>query len=113
MAYTEAVRNVALDSIEVFQVRMHSADPGAAGTTAELGTKTAATFAAASVGERLLSTDVELTGLGAGQAVTHVSLWGSGGTPFLGGFAIAGGSGGTANAAGEYTLLASTTKMTV
>ena len=112
MAYTEAVRNKALDDILVIQVQMHSADPGATGVTAAVGAKTAATFAAASGGERLLSTDVAFTALGASQAVSHVSLWTTGGTTFLGGFALSGGSDGTANAAGEYTLKATTTKMT-
>jgi hypothetical protein len=56
--------------------------------------------------------DAEFTGLAASQAVSHFSIWLNSSTVFKGGFPLAGGSDGNANAAGEYTLKATTTKMT-
>jgi len=112
MPYSATALNQALDGITVDQVRLHSDNPGSAGTDNALGSLTAATFSAASGGERLLASDVELTGLGASQAVSHFSIWLNSGTVFKGGFPLAGGSDTNANAAGEYTLKATTTKMT-
>jgi hypothetical protein len=111
MPYAVTARNLALDAITVDRVRLHSGDPGSAGTDNTLGSLTAATFNAAASGERLLNTDVTLTGLGASASVTHFSLWLNSGTVFRGGFAITSGDT-NANAAGEYTLKATTTKMT-
>jgi hypothetical protein len=111
MPYAVTARNLALDAITVDRVRLHSADPGASGTDNALGSLTAATFNAASSGERLLNADVTLTSLGANQAVSHFSLWLNSGTVFRGGFAITSGDT-NANSAGEYTLKATTTKMT-
>lgn len=111
MSYSVTARNQALDGIIVDRVRLHSAAPGVTGTDNALGTLTAATFSAAGSGERLLSGDVTLTGLGASATVSHFSLWLNAGTVFKGGFAITSGDV-TANAAGEYILKATTTKMT-
>jgi hypothetical protein len=112
MAYATTAINLALDAITVDRIRLHSGDPGGAGTSNALGAGlSAATFNAASSGERLLDADVTVTGLTALQSVTHFSLWLNSGTVFRGGFAISSGDV-AANAAGEYTLKATTTKMT-
>lgn len=111
MSYAVTARNLALNAITVDRVRLHSGAPGAAGTDNALGALTAATFNAAASGERLLSADVKLTGLGASASVTHFSIWLNSGTVFRGGFAMTSGDV-TANAAGEYVLKGTTTKMT-
>lgn len=111
MPYAVTARNLALDAITADRVRLHSGDPGAAGTDFALGSLTAATFNAAASGERLLNADVTLTGLGASASVTHFSIWLNAGTVFRGGFTITSGDT-NANAAGEYILKATTTKMT-
>lgn len=111
MPYSEAAKNQALDGITVDRIRLHSGDPGAAGTDNQLGAGlSAATFNAAATSERALATAVTVTGLAANQSVTHYSLWLNAGTVFKGGFAISTGDV-TANAAGEY-ILAVGTKMT-
>lgn len=110
MPFSTTALNEALNGIIVDRIQLHSGDPGGSGTTSQLGTKVAATFAAASSGQRLLSADVLVTGLAANQTVTWFSVWLNTGTVFKGGFQIT--SGDTqANAAGEYTLKATTTKM--
>jgi hypothetical protein len=111
--YSVVARNQALDGITVDRVRLHTGDPGAAGTDGTpLGAGTvAATFNAAASGERLLDSDVNFTGLGANAAVGFFSIWLNSGTVFKGGFAITSGDT-NANAAGEYTLKATTTKLT-
>lgn len=112
MAYATTAINLALDAITLDRIRLHSGDPGAAGTDNALGAGlSAATFNAAASGERLLDADVTVTGLSAAQSVTHFSLWLNSGTVFRGGFAMTSGDV-AANAAGEYTLKATTTKMT-
>jgi hypothetical protein len=110
MGYSNTAKNQALDAITVDRVRLHSGAPGASGTDNTLGSLTAATFNAAASGERLLASDVTLTGLGASASVTHFSIWLNSGTVFKGGFAITSGDA-NANAAGEYVLKATTTKM--
>jgi hypothetical protein len=110
MPFSSVALNQALDGVTVDRIQLHSGDPGAAGTTNALGTKVAATFAAAGSGQRLLSADVLVTGLSPNQAVTWFSIWLNTGTVFKGGFQIT--SGDTqANAAGEYTLKGTTTKL--
>ena len=113
MPFSTVALNQALDGVTVDAIRLHSDDPGSAGTDNALGSGiVAATFNAASGSERLLDADVEFTGLGASAAVGFYSLWLTSGSVFKGGFAMGGGSDATANAAGEYTLKATTTKMT-
>lgn len=110
VGFTDAAKSLALDGITVNAIRLHSGDPGAAGTNNALGSGTsAATFNAAASNERQLNADVTVTGLTANQSVTHFSIWQ--GATFRGGFAIS--SGDTqANAAGEYVLKQTTTKIT-
>jgi hypothetical protein len=111
--YSATALNQALDGITVDRVRLHTGDPGSDGTSGTpLGAGTvAATFSAASGGERLLASDVEFTGLGTSASVGFFSIWLNAGTVFKGGFAITSGDT-AANAAGEYTLKATTTKLT-
>ena len=73
-----------LDGLTVDRVRLHSGDPGADGTANQVGSLTAATFAAAASGERALSAQVNFTGLTANQAVSWFSVWLNAGTVYKG-----------------------------
>lgn len=112
MPFSTAAKNTMLDALTVDRVRLHSGDPGAAGTNNTIAAfgLTAATFAAAASGERALSSDVNFTGGAASQSVTHWSAWQNSGTVFQGSGTIGTGDV-TANAAGEYTLKATNTKL--
>lgn len=76
-------------------VKLHTADPGASGTTAEVtntgGSTYApqnATFSAGSAGVSALSADVPFANMPA-VTVSHISVWDKAGTPlFIGGFAL-------------------------
>lgn len=92
----------------ITHLQLHSADPGAAGTNAPLGTRTASSGAIDGDGD-ITWTNVPFTGLAASQAVSWVSYWnGAGtGTPATGGTfrgraQLTGDA--TANSAGEYTV---------
>lgn len=111
MAFSTTARNQALDGITVDRVSLHSGDPGTTGANyIAAGGKQAATFNAAASGERLLNSDVAFSGLGAAQAVTHFGVWLNAGDVFKCGAALTGDQ--AANAAGEYTLKGTTTKIT-
>lgn len=88
------------NSITHFQ--LHSANPGAAGTTSPVGTRVASTGSVDGDGDITWS-NIAFTGLTANQTVTHVSYWSAstGGT-FRGASALTGDT--SANAAGEYTV---------
>lgn len=106
MGLAEAAKNAALDALTLDGIRLHSGDPGAAGTTNALGAGiSAATFSAASSGSRALASNVTVTGLAASQSVTHFSVWDA--TTFRGSGTIDSGDV-TANAAGEYQLTTGT-----
>jgi len=108
MPFAVAAKNAMLDSLTLDRVRLHSGDPGSAGTDNALGAGlSAATFAAASSGSRALSSNVTVTGLAANQSVTHFSVWTNSGTDFRGSGAISAGDV-TANAAGEFILTTAT-----
>jgi hypothetical protein len=107
MPFATAAKNTMLDALTPNRVRLHSGDPGAAGANNQLGSLTAATFAAASGGERALDAQVDFTGLSAGQSVTYFSVWNSTGPTFLGSGQITSGDV-AANAAGEYSLATGT-----
>lgn len=110
--FSTTALNQAMDGITVDRIRLHSGDPGAAGANNQLGSGlSAATFNAASGGERALNADVQVTGLSASQSVTYFSVWLNAGTVFKGGFPITSGDV-VANASGEYTLKAPATKLT-
>lgn len=111
MAFSVTARNQALTGLDLKQVSLHSADPGTTGANLIAGGgKQAATFTAAASGERVLSADVNFTGLGANATVTHFGVWDTGGANFLCGNTLTGDQ--SANAAGEYTLKGTTTKVT-
>ena len=111
MAFSVTARNQALDGITVDRVSLHSGDPGTTGANLIAGGgKLAATFNAAASGERVLNADVAFSGLGANQAVTHFGVWLNAGDVFKCGAALTGDQ--QANAAGEYTLKGTTTKLT-
>lgn len=105
--FSEVAKNQMLDALTIDRVRLHSGDPGPSGTDNALGSLTAATFSAASGGIRELSSEVTLTGLGAGQGITHFSVWLNSGTVFKGSGEVTGD--GSANAEGEYLLTTDTT----
>jgi hypothetical protein len=112
MPFAVTAKNLALDAITVDRIRLHEGNPGSAGIDNALGAGlSAATFSAASSAERLLASDVTVTGLSAAQSVTHFSVWLNSGTVFRGGFAITSGSV-NADGSGQYVLKATTTKLT-
>jgi hypothetical protein len=112
MPWVDSAKNAMLDSMTVNNIRLHSGLPGVGGTSNALGAGySSATFAAASAGERVLSSDVLVSGLAASQSVTHVSFWTGSGSTYRGFAAVTGDI--AANASGEYTVKASTTKLTL
>lgn len=112
MGFSTVAKNEALDGILVDRIRLHSGDPGGAGTDNALGGGlSAATFDAASSGERPLNADVTVTGLTPAQSVTHFSVWLNSGTVFKGGFPITAGAV-NADGSGQYVLKAPDTKLT-
>lgn len=71
-------RNVAWTQPAAFYIKLHTADPGAAGATAAFGdtTRKLATFsAAASDGTITTSADINWTNVSAAGTVSHVSFW--------------------------------------
>lgn len=71
-------RNIAWSQPAAFYVQLHTADPGAAGTTAVFGDnrRMAATFSAAGAdGTITNSADVNWTNLTAAGTISHVSFW--------------------------------------
>lgn len=106
MAFSDAAMQIGANAIRtsITHAQLHSA-ASANGTTNLQGGRFAVSFsnAATADGDFSLPAPVQVTGLAANGAVTHVSLWtaSSGGT-HLGTFALTGDN--TANAAGEYTF---------
>lgn len=84
-------RSVAWTDPAGFFVKLHTADPGSAGTTAAAGntTRQSVTFSAASGGAITNSAAVTWTSVSTTETYTHVSFWdaSSGGT-FLGSDAL-------------------------
>lgn len=71
-------RNVAWTQPAAFYLKLHTADPGAAGATAAFGdtTRKAATFSAAAAdGTITTSADINWTSVSAAGTVSHVSFW--------------------------------------
>ena len=114
MPYSVTTKNAMLDLFAFDRIRLHSADPGAAGTTSIVqvsGVDQAlqtAVFNAAGSSARALNAAVACTGLLANQSVTHFSVWTAAGSVFRGSGTISSGDV-TANAAGAYTLAVGTT----
>ena len=109
MPFAVTAKNAMLDSLTLDAIRLHNGDPGAAGTSNQLGAGiSAATFAAASSSSRALSSGVAITGLAANQSVTFFSVWTTSGAVFRGSGSISSGDV-AANAAGAFTLATGTT----
>lgn len=70
-------RNTAWTQPAAFYVKLHTADPGAAGTTAAAGntSRQAATFSAASAGSLTTSADINWTSVSTAETYSHVSFW--------------------------------------
>lgn len=70
-------RSVAWSEPVAFYVKLHTADPGAAGATAAAGetTRQAVTFSAASSGAITNSAAVEWTSVSTAETYSHVSFW--------------------------------------
>lgn len=88
-----SVANGWIDGLSPLFAKLHTADPGAAGTTAPSAetTRKAMTFGAASGGSATQTGSVSWAGWTAGaETITHVSYWtaSTGGT-FKGSFALA------------------------
>lgn len=85
-------RSVAWSQPAAFYVQLHTADPGAAGTTAVAteNTRVAATFSAAAGGAITNSADIDWTAVAATETYSHVSFWSAAAAgTFLGSDALA------------------------
>lgn len=108
MALSDAALTVGATAIKnaITHFQLHSASPGAAGTTAAIGTRVASTGTVDGDGD-ITWANISFTGLTANQTVAYVSYWSAstGGT-FHGSAALTGDS--TANSAGEYSVVSIT-----
>lgn len=70
-------RSVAYSDPASFNVKLHTGDPGAAGTTAAAGetTRKAVTFSAASGGAITNSASIDWTNVSTSETYSHVSFW--------------------------------------
>jgi hypothetical protein len=70
-------RNVSWTPPAAFCVKLHTADPGAAGTTAPAGntTRVAVTCSAAAAGSITNSGSIDWTNVGTAETYSHVSFW--------------------------------------
>lgn len=79
MATTDAAKNTMLDALAPDLIKLHSGDPGAAGTANEIsGASGAATYAAASAGSREITGTVAIpVTLPDANPITvsHYSIW--------------------------------------
>lgn len=104
MALSDAALVVGANAIDtaITHFQLHSANPGAAGTTSPVGTRVAVNGTVDGDGD-ITWTNTAFTGLTANQTVTHVSYWSAStsGT-FYGSAALTGDT--AANAAGAYTV---------
>lgn len=114
MGLSTTAKNTMLDALTADLLSLHSGDPGADGTANELSggsyARQAATFNAANAGSRALNANVDFT-CTANTSVTYLGVWKNTGTVFLGSVALSGDQ--TANAAGQYRVLASGTSISV
>ena len=77
-ATLNVLRNTSFTGIATPFIQLHTADPGASGTTAvSVGsaTRNAITWNAASAGSMTLSTLAAWTNGGTSETITHVSIW--------------------------------------
>ena len=70
-------RSVAWSDPAAFYVKLHTGDPGSAGTAnaATETTRKSATFSAASAGAITTSADLTWTSVAATETISHVSFW--------------------------------------
>lgn len=70
-------RSVAWSDPAAFYVKLHTGDPGSAGTAnaATETTRKSATFSAASAGAITTSADLSWTSVAATETISHVSFW--------------------------------------
>ena len=73
--FSNTAKETMLDALTANQVRLHSGDPGGAGTNAQVGDPEGATFLPASGDARDLQTNVDFTGLDPQQSITWFSVW--------------------------------------
>lgn len=108
MALNNAAMVIAANALRtaMAKMRLHSGDPGVAGTSNETSaTAQAVTWSAAtSDGDFGLSAAVNFTGVAANGACQYVSLWDTTNATWYGNFQLSGDQ--TANAAGEYSVTA-------
>ena len=114
MGFTTTTKNSMLDSQTVDLCSLHTGDPGVSGTSNEVtgGTpsyaRVAATFNAASTGERLLNADVTFDVPAC--TVAYVGFWNSAGPVFKGSQIV---TSEVFAAQGQYKLNGTTTKLTL
>lgn len=106
--FTQTVHNTMLDAVTVDTLSIHTADPGANGTNNEVSgggyARKAGTFAAASGGERALSSAVDFDGP-ADETAAWFAAWN--GATFVGKGQITEGDT-SFNASGEFQLTTNT-----
>jgi len=101
-------KNAMLNVLKVDAIQLHSGPPGPAGAdNIVANTFLDGTFSAASNAERILLADVNYAGLKPLQPITHISFWAD--SVFLACSELSGDR--AANAAGEYTIKAVSTKI--
>ena len=77
MALNDAALVIAANAIRtaVTHMQLHSAAPGAAGTTAAVGSRFAVTGTTDADGDITWTNNATITGLGPNQTLSHVSYW--------------------------------------
>lgn len=106
--FTVECRNAMLDAIHFDAIQLHSGPPGKDGTDNPIpDTRVWANFSTANNGERVLLANVDFTGLPALQPISHISIWADG--AFQTAQELTGDR--AANAGGEYTVKAISTKI--
>ena len=76
MTTTVSTKNQMLDAISVTEIRLHSGDPGSAGTNNTIsGANKSCSYAAASGGSRALASSVTGIAVPGSTTVSHFSLW--------------------------------------
>ncbi len=112
--FSDSAKGIMLDALTPNLIGLHNGDPGTVGTSNEVSgggySRQAASFAAASSGARLLSSDVDFVGTAA-ASVTWMSVWNSTGPVFIGRTPLTGDS--AFNSLGEFTIAATTTKLEI
>lgn len=107
-------RNTAWTQPAAFWVKLHTGDPGSAGTSnaATETTRKQATFSAASAGSMTTSADLAWTSVAATETVSHISFWdaSTAGT-FLGSDALD--SSAALSAGGNFTIAAGSLTVTL